>query len=54
MLHTVNSEIFARVLFLRNFAYLKNKTLAKIVNSPRRLLIHVNQVANCERRKYDF
>ena len=33
--HTVNSEIFARTLFSRNFAYAKfreNKTLAKWQN----------------------
>ena len=48
MNHTVNSEIFATVLFLRNFAdadFRENKTLAK---TPCPLLMFVNhaKVAN--------
>ena len=50
ILFTVNSEIFARVLFSRNFGYTKfheNKILAKCRNHCR-LLIYVNHdlVAN--------
>ena len=55
---TVNSEIFARVLFLRNFAYAKfrEENLREMKKSFCRLMIWVNytQVANFQRYKYVF
>ena len=54
----INSEIFSRVLFSRNFAYakfLENEILAKWRNHCR-LMIKLNNaiVANFKRRKYVF
>ena len=56
LVHTVNSEIFARVLFSQNIAYAKfreNKILAK---SLCRLLIYVNHalVANFSAARMSF
>ena len=56
---SLNSEIFARVLFSQNFAYAKfreNKILAKMPKSLSCLLIYVNHalVAIFLRQKYVF
>ena len=51
MLYTVNSEISARVLFSRNFAYAKfheNKILAKWQNHFCCLLIKVKSCSSCK------
>ena len=56
---TINSEIFARVLILRNLAYAKfheNEISRDMARLLCHLLIYVNHalVVNFERRKYVF
>ena len=54
--NTVNSEIFARVLFSRNFASFVDINPHEIANSVYCLMIHVKHalVANFERHKCVF